>query len=101
MKFSESWVREWVDPEISSEELAEQLTMLGLEVDDYASAGGDFSDVVVGKIESVEQHPDADRLRVCQVNDGNGSVHNVVCGCLLYTSPSPRDQRGSRMPSSA
>ena len=80
MKFSESWVREWVDPEISSEELAEQLTMLGLEVDDYASAGGDFSDVVVGKIESVEQHPDADRLRVCQVNDGNGSVHNVVCG---------------------
>ena len=94
MKFSESWVREWVDPEISSAELAEQLTMLGLEVDDYAPAGGDFSDVVVGKIESVEQHPDADRLRVCQVNDGNGS-------CLLYTSPSPRDKRQSRMPSSA
>ncbi len=80
MKFSESWVREWVDPGISSEELADQLTMLGLEVDDYTTAGGDFSDVVVGKIESVEQHPDADRLRVCQVNDGTGSTHNVVCG---------------------
>ena len=80
MKFSESWVREWVDPDISSEELAEQLTMLGLEVDDYATAGGDFSDVVVARIESVEQHPDADRLRVCQVDDGSGGSHNVVCG---------------------
>jgi phenylalanyl-tRNA synthetase beta chain len=80
MKFSESWVREWVDLGVSSEELSEQLTMLGLEVDDYASAGGDFSGVVVGKIESIEQHPDADRLRVCQVNDGTGSNHNVVCG---------------------
>ena len=91
MKFSESWVREWVDPAISSEELAEQLTMLGLEVDDYAAAGGEFSGVVVAQIASVEQHPDADRLRVCQVDDGSGQQHNVVCGA-------PNAREGIRVP---
>ena len=80
MKFSESWVREWVDPDVSSSELVDQLTMLGLEVDDYSSAGGDFSEVVVARIVSVEPHPDADRLRVCQVDDGSDNQHNVVCG---------------------
>jgi len=80
MKFSEKWVREWVDPAISSEELTEQLSLLGLEVDDYASAGGDFDGVVVGRIAECEQHPDADRLRVCKVDDGSGELHNVVCG---------------------
>jgi len=80
MKFSESWVREWVNPGVSSSELVDQLTMLGLEVDDYSAAGGDFSDVVVARIESVEPHPDADRLRVCHVDDGADSLHKVVCG---------------------
>ncbi len=91
MKFSEAWVREWVDLDISSEQLAEQLTMLGLEVDDYASAGGDFEGVVVGLIESAEQHPDADRLRVCKVDDGTGELHNVVCGA-------PNARAGIRIP---
>ncbi len=80
MKFSEAWVREWVNPPVSSDELAEQLTLLGLEVDDIAAAGGEFEGVVVGRIASAEQHPDADRLRVCQVDDGSGEIHNVVCG---------------------
>lgn len=80
MKFSESWLREWVNVDISSEELLEQLTLLGLEVDGYTSAGGDFSGVVVGEIKEAEQHPDADRLRVCKVDDGSGELHNVVCG---------------------
>ena len=80
MKFSESWLREWVNVGIGSEELLEQLTLLGLEVDDYTSAGGDFSGVVVGEITAAEQHPDADRLRVCKVEDGSGELHNVVCG---------------------
>ena len=80
MKFSESWLREWVNVGISSDELLEQLTLLGLEVDDYAAAAGDFSGVVVGEITEAEQHPDADRLRVCKVNDGSGELHNVVCG---------------------
>ena len=97
MKFSESWLREWVNIGVSSEELQEQLTLLGLEVDDVIPAGGDFEGVVVGEIKEAEQHPDADRLRVCKVDDGTGEMHN----CLLYTSPSPRDKRQSRMPSSA
>lgn len=80
MKFSESWLREWVNLDISSDELLEQLTLLGLEVDDYASAGGDFEGVVVGEIKEAEQHPDADRLRVCKVDGGTGELHNVVCG---------------------
>ena len=80
MKFSESWLREWVNVGISSDELLEQLTLLGLEVDDYTSAGGDFEGVVVGEIKAAEQHPDADRLRVCKVDDGTGELHNVVCG---------------------
>ena len=80
MKFSESWLREWVNVGISSEDLLEQLTLLGLEVDDYSAAGGDFSGVVVGEITAAEQHPDADRLRVCKVDDGSGELHNVVCG---------------------
>lgn len=80
MKFSEKWVREWVDPAISSDELIEQLSLLGLEVDDHSSAGGDFEGVVVGRIAECEQHPDADRLRVCKVDDGSGELHSVVCG---------------------
>lgn len=91
MKFSEAWVREWVDLSISSEELADQLTMLGLEVDDRIPAGGDFEGVVVAQIESAGQHPDADRLRVCKVDDGTGELHNVVCGA-------PNARAGIRVP---
>ncbi len=80
MKFSELWLREWVNVDISSEELLEQLTLLGLEVDDYTSAGGDFEGVVIGEITEAVQHPDADRLRVCKVDDGTGELHSVVCG---------------------
>ena len=80
MKFSESWLREWVNVDISSDELLEQLTLLGLEVDDYTSAAGEFTGVVVAEIKEAAQHPDADRLRVCKVDDGTGELHNVVCG---------------------
>lgn len=91
MKFSEAWVREWVDLSIGSDELIDQLTMLGLEVDDFAPAGGEFEGVVVAQIETAEQHPDADRLRVCTVNDGTGEMHNVVCGA-------PNARAGIRVP---
>ncbi len=91
MKFSEAWVREWVDLSISSDELVDQLTMLGLEVDDIESAGGEFEGVVVGEIKTAEQHPDADRLRVCTVDDGSGSLHNIVCGA-------PNARAGIRVP---
>jgi len=80
MKFSERWLREWVDPSIDSEELKEQLTQLGLEVDQIESVNPGFVDVVVARIEALEQHPDADRLRVCTVNDGSDETLQVVCG---------------------
>ena len=81
MKFSESWLRESVDPAISTEELVAQMTMAGLEVDSLNSAAPDISGVIVGEILAVEQHPDADKLRICQVAGGVGeSPVQVVCG---------------------
>ena len=79
MKFSEQWLREWVNPAISSDELVAQITLAGLEVDDVESAAGDFSGVIVGEIVSANQHPNADKLRVCQVSDGASEIQ-VVCG---------------------
>jgi phenylalanyl-tRNA synthetase beta chain len=79
MKFSEQWLRELVQPQIGTQELADQLSLSGLEVDDIESVAGDFSGVVVGEILSAEQHPNADKLQVCQVNDGEQTVQ-VVCG---------------------
>ncbi|MGV6476486.1 phenylalanine--tRNA ligase subunit beta [Azotobacter vinelandii] len=79
MKFSEQWLRDWVNPQVSRDELVARLSMAGLEVDSVAPVAGDFSGVVVGEILSTEPHPDADKLRVCRV--GNGSeVFQVVCG---------------------
>ncbi len=63
MKFSERWLREWVDPDISTDELVEQLTMAGLEVEGTEPVAGLFSQVVVGEILSVEAHPNAEKLR--------------------------------------
>jgi phenylalanyl-tRNA synthetase beta chain len=80
MKFSEQWLREWVNPAISTEELAHQLTMAGLEVEAVDPVAGDFSKVVVGEVLKVEPHPDADKLRVCQVNVGAKEPLNIVCG---------------------
>lgn len=79
MKVSEQWLREWVTPQIDSDELVEQLTMAGLEVDGIEPVAGDFRGVVVAEIQQAEQHPDADKLRVCQVSNGS-EVFQVVCG---------------------
>lgn len=80
MKVSESWLREWVNPAISTDELVAQLTMAGLEVDGVESVAGEFSGVIVGEIVAVEQHPDADKLRVCQVAGLPEGQMQVVCG---------------------
>ncbi len=80
MKLSESWLREWVNPDISTDELVAQLTMAGLEVDAVEPVAGEFSGVVVGEIVSVEPHPDADKLRVCQVAGEGSEIRQVVCG---------------------
>ena len=70
MKFSEQWLREWVDPPLATDDLAEQLTMAGLEVDSISTAADPFSGVVVGEVLSTEPHPNAERLKVCQVDIG-------------------------------
>ncbi len=80
MKFSERWLREWVNPPVSSIELSEQLTLLGLEVDDMTSALPGMPDVVVARVVDVVQHPDADRLRICEVDNGTSDLLQVVCG---------------------
>ncbi|MGI9328185.1 MAG: phenylalanine--tRNA ligase subunit beta [Pseudomonadales bacterium] len=79
MKFSEAWLREWVQPEIDHAALLEQLTMAGLEVDGVTAVAGDFNGVVVARVDAVEKHPDADKLSVCTVFDG-GESWQVVCG---------------------
>lgn len=82
MKFSELWLRDWVDPELSTEALAAQLTMAGLELDAIASVAGAFSGVVVGEIVAIAPHPGADKLRVCQVAGGSKAAggSNVADG---------------------
>ncbi|WLF82892.1 phenylalanine--tRNA ligase subunit beta [Moraxella sp. ZY210820] len=80
MKISENWLRQWVNPNVDSETLANQLTMLGLEVDDVSPVAQPFTGVVVGEVLTVEQHPDADRLRVTTVNAGTGETLQIVCG---------------------
>ncbi|WP_268796738.1 phenylalanine--tRNA ligase subunit beta [Pseudomonas huanghezhanensis] len=79
MKFSEQWLRGWVSPQVSRDELVARLSMAGLEVDSVTPAAGVFSGVVVGEVLSTEQHPDADKLRVCQVSNGS-ETFQVVCG---------------------
>ena len=79
MKFSEAWLREFVNPDWDTDTLSAKLTMTGLEVDYLLPAAEAFSHVVVGEITEVAPHPDAEKLRVCQVNSGQGH-HNIVCG---------------------
>ncbi|MDR6797139.1 phenylalanine--tRNA ligase subunit beta [Acinetobacter calcoaceticus] len=80
MKISENWLRTWVNPAIDSDTLSDQLTMLGLEVDELAPVAKPFTGVVVGEVLTVEQHPDADRLRVTTINIGSGEPLQIVCG---------------------
>jgi phenylalanyl-tRNA synthetase beta chain len=80
MKLSEAWLREWVDPKLDPAALAEQLTMAGLEVDAVEPAAPAFNDVVVARILSADRHPNADRLRVCTVEAGQGAPLTIVCG---------------------
>jgi len=79
MKYNETWLREWVQPEIEADALLEQLTMAGLEVDGTTPVAGSFAGVVVGRVLAAEPHPNADKLSVCEVDDGEGT-HQVVCG---------------------
>ncbi|MGM0594464.1 MAG: phenylalanine--tRNA ligase subunit beta, partial [Pseudomonadota bacterium] len=74
------WLREWVNPTVSTDELCHQLTMAGLEVDAVDPVAGEFTGVLVGEVVKVEPHPDADKLRVTQVNVGGEALLSIVCG---------------------
>src|SRR4051812_48964238 len=80
MQFSESWLRTLVDPALTTTELAHLLTMSGLEVEACEPVAPAFSGVVVGVVRAVEKHPNTDRLTVCKVDVGSGSLLDIVCG---------------------
>ncbi|WP_298926722.1 phenylalanine--tRNA ligase subunit beta [uncultured Ramlibacter sp.] len=80
MQFPESWLREFCNPPLTTQQIADTLTMGGLEVEDLRPVAPPFSKVVVGEIKETAQHPNADRLRVCQVDVGQGALLNIVCG---------------------
>jgi phenylalanyl-tRNA synthetase beta chain len=80
MQFPESWLREFCDPQLNTQQLADTLTMAGLEVEETRPVAPPFSGVVVGEIKEAVQHPNADRLRVCQVDVGSGTLLHIVCG---------------------
>jgi len=82
MRFSEAWLREWVDPPVSTDALADQLSMAGLEVDAVDPVAPPFSGVVIGAVQAVEPHPDAAKLRICRVDVGaaDGQALQIICG---------------------
>jgi len=91
MQFPESWLREFCNPTLSTQQLADTLTMAGLEVEELQSVAPPFTKIVVGEIKEAVQHPNADRLRVCQVDVGQGALLNIVCGA-------PNARVGIRVP---
>jgi phenylalanyl-tRNA synthetase beta chain len=80
MKLSEAWLREWANPSVSTGELCERLTLAGHELESVEPAAPPFSGVVVGAVLDVQPHPNADKLRVCRVDDGHGRELEIVCG---------------------
>ncbi|MDR2332307.1 MAG: phenylalanine--tRNA ligase subunit beta [Burkholderiaceae bacterium] len=80
MQFPESWLREFCNPQLTTQQLADTLTMAGLEVEELEPVAPPFTGIVVGEIKEAVQHPDADRLRVCKVDVGGPELLNIVCG---------------------
>ena len=101
MKITFDWLKDHLDTKLKEDKLLEQLTNVGLEVESVEKLSAGLDLFKVAKILKTEKHPNADRLKVCDVDLGEKEIKKVVCGCLLYTSPSPRDGLLSRMPSSA
>jgi phenylalanyl-tRNA synthetase beta chain len=84
MKFSVNWLREFVELPSRVEQLADLLTLAGIEIEGIAKRGANFDHVVVAQITASAQHPNADRLSVCQVDDGSGQLRQIVCGAKNY-----------------
>ncbi len=80
MKIVESWLREWVNPDLDTTALGDRLTMAGHEVDGIEQEGAGLEGVVIAEVLEVEKHPDADRLSVCKVSNGSGDILEIVCG---------------------
>ena len=102
MKFSEKWLREWVNPALTTEELGHQLTMAGLELDGVEPVAAEFSGVVVGHVIKIDAHPDADKLRVCTVDVAAASDEplQIVCGAANVHEGmvAPTAMIGARLP---
>ena len=100
MKFSEKWLREWVDPALDTDALAHRLTMVGHEVDSVESQGIGLDGVVVGEVLEAKKHPDADRLSVCRVSTGKGDPVEIVCGApnVVTGMKSPFAPAGTKLP---
>ena len=80
MKLSEQWLRQWVNPKLTTHELTEQITMLGLTVEAVIAVAKKFSTVVIGEVITRTQHPNADKLSCCEVNVGGTQPLKIVCG---------------------
>ena len=91
MKFSEQWLRSLVNPPLDTDALAHVLTMAGLEVDGVTPASAKFSGVLVAQVLDVASHPTADRLRICRVDTGTGTLRTIVCGA-------PNVEAGRKVP---
>src|SRR5213594_2833804 len=84
MKFSINWLREFVDLPESPEEIADLLTRAGVETKNIETRGAKIDNVIVSQITASSRHPNADRLTVCEVNDGSGTKRQIVCGATNY-----------------
>jgi len=100
MKISESWLREWVNPDLDTEALSHQLTMLGHEVDGVEYEGKGIADIVIAEVIAVSKHPDADKLSLCKVDDGSGELVDVVCGApnVVQGMKTPFAKPGVKLP---
>jgi phenylalanyl-tRNA synthetase beta chain len=84
MKFSLNWLREFVDLPKNSEDIAELLTRAGIEIKKIEAHGANIDTVIVSQITASSRHPNADRLTVCEVDDGGGTKRQIVCGATNY-----------------
>src|SRR5438045_7943431 len=101
MKFSVNWLREFVDLPKNSEEIAELLTRAGVETENIETRGAKIDNVIVSQVMTSSRHPNADRLTVCEVDDGSGTKRQIVCGATNYKvgDKVPLALPGAKLPS--
>jgi len=101
VKFSVNWLREFVDLPKNPEEIAELLTRAGVETENIETRGAKIDNVIVSQITASSRHPNADRLTVCEVDDGSGTKRQIVCGATNYKvgDKVPLALPGAKLPS--